>query len=116
MTRNKYADFASSSLEPTGRSGKGGYSYGKKTFSGKGGALAMKDAATKGTKRVMAGAKIRQGISAIKANPGKAGMALAGLAAAGGLGMAGMKAIGARKKKANSLQGRLSSAMKKMGR
>lgn len=47
---------------------------------------------------------------------GKAGIALAGLAAAGGLGMAGLKAVGARKKKANSLQGRLSSAMKKIGR
>ena len=54
--------------------------------------------------------------SAIKANPGKAGMALAGLAAAGGLGIAGAKALGARKKKANSLQGRLSSAMKNMSR
>lgn len=58
----------------------------------------------------------RKAVGAVKANPGKAGMALAGLAAAGGLGMAGMKALGARKKKANSLGGRLSSAMKKMGR
>ena len=58
----------------------------------------------------------RKAVGAVKANPGKAGMALAGLAAAGGLGMAGLKAVGARKKKANSLQGRLSSAMKKRGR
>ena len=73
--------------------------------------LALKDAATKGTKRVMAGAKIRQGISAIKAHPGKAGMALAGLAAAGGLGVAGMKALSARKKKASSFQGKAQSAL-----
>ena len=41
---------------------------------------------------------------------GKAGMALAGLAAAGGLGIAGMKALNA-KKKANSLQGKAQSAI-----
>ena len=52
----------------------------------------------------------------VMANKGKAGLALGALAAAGGLGMAGLKAVGARKKKANSLQGRLSSAMKKVGR
>lgn len=49
----------------------------------------------------------------IMANKGKAGLALGALAAAGGLGVAGLKALGARKKKqANSLQGRLASASK----
>lgn len=49
----------------------------------------------------------------IMANKGKAGLALGALAAAGGLGIAGMKAMGARKKKANSLQGRLADAVNK---
>lgn len=42
---------------------------------------------------------------------GKAGMALAGLAAAGGLGVAGMKALKERKKKANSLGGKVQGAI-----
>lgn len=76
-------------------------------------ALATKGAATKGTKAYMAGAKARQAVSYIKAKPGKAGLALAGLAAAGGLGMAGAKAIGnARKPK--TLGDRIKNASKKM--
>lgn len=78
------------------------------------GARIGKVTAKKGIRAAKKG--VGMALGAVKANPGKAGMALAGLAAAGGLGMAGMKAIGARKKKANSLQGRLSSAIKKMGR
>lgn len=59
---------------------------------------------------------LKGAVGAIKANKGKAGMALAGLAATAGLGVAGMKVLNARKKKSNSLQGRLSKVMKKMGR
>lgn len=59
------------------------------------------------------GGAVGGAMSYAKLHPGKTGAALAGLAAAGGLGIAGMKALGARKKRqANSLQGRLSSASK----
>lgn len=52
-------------------------------------------------------------VNKVAKNPGKAGLALAGLAAAGGLGMAGAKAIGnARKPK--SLTDRIKNASKKM--
>ena len=63
------------------------------------------------------GAKVTRALQkaagAVRANPGKTGLALA---AAGGLSVIGMKALSARKKKANSPQGRLSRAIKKIGR
>lgn len=77
------------------------------------------DSAKKGVKKGMRKAKVivpglaKKGIKAIAKNPGKAGLAMAGLAAAGGLGIAGAKAIGnARKPK--SLTDRLKNASKKM--
>ncbi len=96
-----------------GLSGEAGPGF-KAVQGAKRGARIGKIAAKKGFRAAKKSAGMALG--AVKANPGKAGMALAGLAAAGGLGMAGMKALGARKKKANSLQGRLSSAMKKIGK
>jgi len=47
---------------------------------------------------------------------GKAGLALAGLAAAGGLGVAGVKALKNRNKKANSLEGRVKKAASNVNR
>lgn len=106
MKRNKTVEFAAERTRTPGSRGMGGVA-GALVSTGKKKAYQASNAAKQlGT---MAGK-----VAGTKG--GKAGMALAGLAAAGGLGMAGMKAIGARKKKTNSLQGRLSSAMKKMGR
>jgi len=73
------------------------------------------DSAKKGVKRAKRVGTVmaKKGLKAIAKNPGKAGLAMAGLATAGGLGMAGLKAIGnARKPK--SLTDRLKNASKKM--
>jgi hypothetical protein len=73
------------------------------------------DAAKKGVGRAkrVGAVMAKKGLKAVTKNPGKAGLALAGLAAAGGLGMAGAKAIGnARKPK--TLGDRIKNASKKM--
>lgn len=112
MKRNRTAEFAGQSSMSTNARKKGanGGSAIKLSANGTSNSYKVQNAVRQ------AGAKVGKVAGAIGANKGKAGMALAGLAAAGGLGMAGLKAVGARKKKASSLQGRLSSAMKKMGR
>jgi hypothetical protein len=102
MKRNQTANFAAQGPMSAGTTNRAAKKKLQNMAAGKGAAGVYK--------------KVGSAIGAVKANPGKSGLGIAGLAAAGGLGMAGMKAIGAKKKKANSLQGRLSSAMKKMGR
>ena len=83
---------------------------------GSGGAIAAtgkKTAYTASNAARRAGAFAGKVANKVAKNPTKAGLALAGLAAAGNLGMAGMKAVNnARKPK--SLQDRIKNASKKM--
>jgi len=95
MKRNNYANFAAQGPMSAGTARNAARKKLGNMASGKGAAGAY--------------AKAGKAIGMIKANPGKAGLALAGLAVAGGLGRAGYKAM----KKPKSLQDRIKGAVNK---